>query len=308
MVKNYASVLLLGAILGFAPLQSQEIKIFSITDFDLKGAVKNCLVSTNYGKEEYTFNEKGLLTKSVTRYSDNDYDITYYKFGNGELIEKRLENYRDKVFDEGTSIANFYTIDTTANRKVTEKIVSYKKEFLDQYEYLYDVDGRLIRVIRTNDDGIDETVVDYKTYRDENTVNYRINGELLKSIRTSFKKGKNKETQEVILTKKFLNGDPHLAGEEILDTDGKILSKTDFFFDRKTKQFTPEATITYTYNSEGILSKTKTVRGDQTEFREYIHQFDGEGSGNWVKQIIKPDNAYTTRKISYHQILEEVEE
>ncbi len=308
MEKNYTTFFLFVVLLGPLSLQSQEIKVFSTADFDLKGAVKNCLVSTNYGKEDFTFNEKGLLTKSVTRYSDNDYDITYYKYGNGELIEKRLENYRDKVFDEGTSIANFYTIDTTENRKVTEKIVSYKKEFLDQYEYLYDADKRLIKIVRTNDDGIDETLVSYKTYRNENTVNYLMNGEMQKSIRTSFKKGKNKEKQQVVLTKKFLNGVPHQAKEEVLDAKGKILSKIDFFFDDTTKQFAPEATVTYTYNADGIISTTETVRGDQTVLNEYVHQFDGEGSGNWVKQIIKPDNTYTTRKISYYELLDEVKE
>ncbi len=308
MEKNYNPIVLLVAILGVLSLHSQEIKIFSTADFDLKGTVKNCLVSTSYGKEDFTFNETGLLTKSVTRYNDNDYDITYYKYSKGELIEKRLENYRDKVFDEGTSIANFYTIDTAANRKVTEKIVSYKKEFLDQYEYLYDADDRLIRIVRSNDNGIDETIVRYNTYRSETTVTYEINGEKQKSIRTSFKKGNNNERQQTVLTKKFLNGAPHQAIEEILDEGGKVLSKTDFLFDNTTKQFTPEVTVTYVYDSDGILSTTKTVRGDQTELNEYVHQFDGEGSGNWVKQIIKPNNSYTTRKISYYEVLDEAEE
>ena len=54
-------------------------------------------------------NKNGLLTKSVTRYNDTDYDVTYYKYAEGERsIEKRSETYRDNKFDPSTSIANFY--------------------------------------------------------------------------------------------------------------------------------------------------------------------------------------------------------
>ena len=58
-----------------------------------------------------------------------DYDKTYYKYTHGELKEKRFENYRDGEFFSATSIANFYEIDTSLNRKITEKIMSYDKEF-----------------------------------------------------------------------------------------------------------------------------------------------------------------------------------
>src|SRR5690606_517432 len=102
MVKNYNSTFIymfwLFESLVSHGLSAQEIKIFSIGDFDLKGAVKSCLVITDYGKEEYDFNEDGLLTKAVTRYSDSDYDITLYKLNGKELSEKRVENYRDGSF------------------------------------------------------------------------------------------------------------------------------------------------------------------------------------------------------------------
>ncbi|MBT8313063.1 MAG: hypothetical protein KJP26_01270, partial [Maribacter sp.] len=102
MDKNYFVSLLHSllalTIMGVGSLvQSQEIRIFTTADFDLKGPVKTCLVSTKYGKETYDFDKEGKLTKSVTRYNDTDYDVTYYKYEGNELIEKRFENYRNDI-------------------------------------------------------------------------------------------------------------------------------------------------------------------------------------------------------------------
>ncbi len=304
MVKNYSFVLLV--FMAAIPMlsSSQEIKIFTTSDFDLKGPVRSCLVSTNYGKEEYDFNKEGLLTKSVTRYSDGDYAVTYYKYKGGELIEKRLENYRDKVFDKATSIANFYSIDTTGNRKVTEKIVSYEKNFLDQYEYEYDTDGKLIKITRANSDGNDETLVEYSTFKDEHTISYIMNGVLQKSVRTSNRKGKGQSVEKVVLTKKFLNGEPNTAEEEIFNASDQLVSRTEFFFDLKAKQFSSESVTTFTYNAQDMLARTETKSGKVEEAKEYLYQFDNGDSGNWVKEIITPDNAYKTRKIAYHELPE----
>lgn len=301
MAKNYPFLFLL-LLIGFqSALTGQEIKIFTTTDFDLKGSVKSCLVSTNYGKEEYDFNKEGLLTKSITRYNDSDYDITYYKYEHGELIEKRLENYRENTFYSATSIANFYEIDTTENRKVTEKIVSYDKEFLDQYEYVYDFEGRLEQIIRTNNDGTDETKIEYSSYKGEDTKTFYLNGVILQSMRTSQKKKKNGSVLRVVLTKKFLDGEPNSAVEEVFDAEDKRLSQTEFLYDMEAKQFAPTKIIGYTYDKLGMLAKTETKIGEVTETKEYIYQFDNGESGNWVKQIIIPDNSYTTRKIMYYE-------
>ena len=174
MMKNYLVhfLLCISIILGMAlptELRAQEIKVFSVQDFDLNGPVKSCLVATDYGKEEYTFNEEGLLTKAVTRYNDTDYDITIYKLDGPVLLEKRVENYRDGIFVKNTSIANFYELDTTESKKITEKIISYNKEFLDQYEYNYGEGGKLSTIKRINDSGIDETALKYEVYKGELT-------------------------------------------------------------------------------------------------------------------------------------------
>lgn len=301
MLKNYIFIFcfVLG---GFSShLISQEIKIFKVNDFDLKGNVKSCLVSTKYGKEEYNFNNEGFLTKSVTRYSDTDYDITYYKYTNGYLLEKRLENYRDNIFESNTSIANIYTIDSLTNFKITEKILSYNKEFLDQYEYHYNHDNQMVKTVRTNNNGIDQTNVLYTNIKGEKTKTYALNEVILKSIRTSTKKAKDGSVQKIVLTKGFIKGNPNTAVEEIYNTSNKLLVETKFSFDETTKQFTVSEINTFSYNELQMLLKKETKKDDTLVVKEYIYQFDDGDTGNWIKKIITPENSYTTRKITYYK-------
>lgn len=280
---------------------SQEIKIFTTADFDLKGPVKSCLVSTKYGKETYDFNKAGMLTKSVTRYNDEDYDVTYYKYVQGELIEKRFENYRNNIFDSSTSYANFYVIDTIPVRKVTEKIISYDKEFLDRYEYLYNADGILVKIIRTNNDGNDETLIEYADYKGEQTQTNSLNGTILKSVRNSTRKAKDKTEQRLVLTKKFLDGEPHTALERVYNNDGKLMLENKYVQDPIKNQFVPNEVVTYEYDEMGMLAKTVTKSGKLIDVKEFIYQFDNGEAGNWIKEIITPANTYTTRKITYHE-------
>ena len=290
-------------VIALLPLAvaSQEIQIFTRSDFDLTGPVKSCLVSTKYGKELYEFNKEGMLTKSVTRYNDTDYDVTYYKYGLGELIERRFENYRDNIFDSGTSYANFYVIDTLPVRKVTETIVSYAKEFLDRYEYLYNADGILVKIIRTNNDGNDETLIEYTDYKGEHTQTNSLNGTILKTVRKSTKIARDKSERQIVLTKKFLRGDPNTALEEVFDAHGKLVSETKFDYDTKSGQFAPSSIANHEYDEKGILVKSELKRGNSVRSKEYIYQFDDSDKGNWIKKIITPDNAYTTRKIEYYE-------
>ncbi|WP_145758359.1 hypothetical protein [Sediminicola sp. YIK13] len=282
-------------------MYSQEINIFKHTDFDLKGPVKSCLVITDYGKEEFEFNEAGLLTKAITRYNDDDYDITIYRYAKEELKEKRFENYRDGVFDRNTSIANIYTIDTTANKKITEKIVSYNKEFLDQYEYYYDEDDKLVKITRTSTDGIDETLVEYSSVKGEQITSYFLNSVLLKTVKTKETKSNTNTTRKIKLVTDFLDGEPNTAKEEIFNTKNKLISETKMVFDKKANKLVPKEIKTYTYNEAGMLIELRTKIGQGVSLKKYVYQFDNTKSGNWVKQIITPDNTYTTRKIKYFE-------
>lgn len=303
MVKNYAALyiyLITGYIsLCFTIVTAQEVRIFKLADFDLKGTVKSCRVITSYGKEEFEFNKDGFLTKSVTRFNDTDYDLTIYRFNSRKLEEKRIEIYRDGVFDPTISYANFYTFDSTALKKTTEKIVSYTKEFLGQNEYFYDSIGRLSRIKHINKEGIDETKVKYELFKGETTVNYVLNDNVIKSVRTSIKKdvatGKD---QKVILTKEFLNGDPNKALEQIYDAKDRLISEIRFVPTGENKKFIPQDYSTYSYNEFGSLAEMRIKTPKKEELKKYTYQYDGE-TGNWVKQIISPDNSYTTRRIQY---------
>lgn len=304
MVNNYLVLLLIAFLCLPRVSYAQEIEIFKVEDFDLKGAVRSCLVSTKYGKEEYEFNEDGLLTKSVTRYNDNDYDSTHYSYVGGMLIEKRFENYRDKIFVPASSIANIYTIDSTENLKITEKIISYEKEFLDQYEYFYTNDT-LNRIVRMNNEGIDETLISYELLKGELTKTYKLNGVPKKSIRTSVKKDNDSIISKTVLIKQFLEGQPNSATEEVFDGRNALTSKTSFIYDTKVKQFAKERMEKYSYDASGMLMNIQSEIAGVTEKKEFVYQLDPRG--NWVKEIITPDNTYKTRRITYYGAAVEAE-
>jgi hypothetical protein len=281
---------------------SQELELFTLNDFDLKHNVKSCLVSTSYGKEEYSFDTSGRLTKTITRFNDSDYDLVSYTYKNDELSEKRSESYRDNVFDSSTSIAHFYELDTLENKKITEKIVSYENEFLDQYIYEYDEKGDLVKMTRINDEGIDETLVEYKKYKGEFTITYMINNVPLKSIRTSTIKKKNGAVQKVVLTKEFLRGEANKAFEEVFDATGKLMAQQEFEYSKEEKKtFIPTTRTTYIYDENNMLIQEVAKGVNTTVDKNYIYQFDDKEKGNWVKQIVTPENSYVTRKITYYE-------
>ncbi|MDB4292714.1 hypothetical protein N9954_04850 [Maribacter sp.] len=304
MLKNQITfIIFFLMVFAFRGL-SQETTLFKVSDFDLNGNVKSCHISTDYGKEEYSFNTEGYLTESVTRFSDSDYDITLYTYQKGELLEKRVEQYRNKALDRATSIANFYTIDTTGNRKVTEKIVSYNKEFLEQNEYFYTTEDKLSKIIRTNNDGIDETSVIYYQEGNASIADYFLNRELQQSIQTAVVIQSDTVSTNVITTKKFFDGEPNTAIEKVFNNDGKVSSETQFSYDADLKKFIPSETVQNTYLPSGGIEKKVTKKGTDAVTKEYLYQFDP--SGNWVKQIVTPDNTYKTRKIKYYKAQESV--
>ncbi len=282
-------------------LFSQEIKIFTVSDFDLKGNVQSSLVITNYGKEEYYFDETGRLTQSVTRFSDSDYETTHYKYENGELTEKRVENYRDNAFDKATSLANIYKIDTTGNRKVTEKIVSYNKQLLEQNIYSYDADGKLIKIVRTDTEGTDQTSIVYDTVDGKKTVVRKLNNRPVKSVQRWDKKGANGSVQHVMLTETYFDGALNSKTEEVYNTGNQLISNDEALYDVTTEKWIPQEQTSYIYGENDMLIQTETHRGNTVSTKKYIYQFDGSENNNWVKKIMTPDNTYITRRIKYYK-------
>ncbi|RDY61757.1 hypothetical protein [Flagellimonas nanhaiensis] len=297
MTKNYTALLFLALFL-VSTLRSQEVQIFKVEDFDLKGKVKSCLVITDYGKELFEFNTEGILTKTVTQYNDSDQDITYYKYNQGELVEKRMESYKNKILDETTSMANFYTIDTVPSRRVLEKIISYDKEFLEQQEYIYDEEEKLVKIITSNAEGVDEMTCEYVPYKNELTKSIFSNGILEKSTRTSEQKS-SKGPRQVILTKEYVDGEANTAVEKIIDVDGKLVSEEVFAFDPSTKKFVSDKKMMYSY-ADGVLERVITRTANTESVQDFIFQFDNNPAKNWVRKIITPGNTYTSRVITYY--------
>jgi len=276
-------------------------KVFTKTDLNLRGKVKSCLVITDYGKEAYEFNKEGLLTKVTTLYSATDYDISYYKYSDGLLKEKRLENYREDSLDRQTSIANIYFIDTLRNKIVKELIYSYQKEFLEQYDYFYNDSGTLTTVKRKNNEGIDEIQISYDSIDGENTQTTSMNGVVEKILRRSFYGEKKKKDLLNVLEKEYVNGEPYKATEVFQDSLGRTQKELLYAYDAVKSSFVQTRELIYEYEDHGFLSRKKTVANNKETKQEYIYQLDAHQPPNWIKQIITPSNRYTTRRIVYYE-------
>ncbi len=300
-VKSLLSgTLVLLLTLSFFMGRAQEPKVFTWTDFDLLGKVKRCLVITDYGKEAFDFNKEGMLTKITTVYSESDYDITYYRYTNGLLSEKRLENYREDRLDRQTSLAHLYTQDTVVKKVVREQVYSYQKEFLDQFEYTYDEKGNLIAVVRTSNEGIDDTRISLDTLKGEVTKTIEVNGIVDRSVRTAQIKEKGR-VLEVELTKVFLKGDPYRAVEVFKDTTGRKLRENEYAYDSEKASFVRSSETFFEYGEHGFLESRRRKEGKSESKQEFIYQFDAHDPPNWIKEIITPGNEYTTRRITYFE-------
>ncbi|MUH35241.1 hypothetical protein D9O36_05260 [Zobellia amurskyensis] len=297
MVKEFLLVCIM--VWGISSTMfSQDIEIFKVSDFNLKGNVKSCLVITDYGKEEYYFNTEGFLTKSITRFNDTDYETTYYKYLNGFLKERRVENYMDGSFDYATSIASLYEIDTVA-RKITEKIVSYEKQQLEKNVYIYDADQKLTKLVRTNTSGIDESDFEYVQNDSVSTITQTVNGMLSKLITTS-QITENGQQLKKVVSENYIEGNLASKVVEVFDDNSKLTAHGEFFYDSSTQKWISQKEESYQYDENGFLSSTKTKKRFGDLIQQYIYQFDSTPANNWVKEIITPNNTYTTRRIKYY--------
>ena len=298
MIKKYIPLLFIVLFFNLIAY-SQEIQIFKVEDFDLRGKVKSCLVITDYGRELFEFDKMGRLSKTITQYNESDQDITLYKYEGEALIEKRMESYKDDVLDAATSMVNFYSIDTVSPRKVLEKIISYDKQFLEQQEYLYDEEDRLQKIVISNAEGVDETTIEYQQYKNEITQSVFHNGILEKMERVSEKKAGSGK-QKVTLTKEFVDGEPNNAIEKTYDASGKLLRTETFNYDVSKKQFVSIQKVRLGYDAEGMPTSETTETQNAKSVKEFIFQFDNSPEKNWIKKIVTPSNSYSTRRITYY--------
>lgn len=303
MIKSYPYTILFCLIFSFQSF-AQELKLFTTADFELNGNVKSCTIITFYGKEVFEFNEDGFLVKSITAYNESDQDITLYKYSNNFLLEKRMESYKDKELDEASSMANFYEIDTTEQKIIKEHIISYDKEFVEQQEFFFDKKNRIFKIITSHENAIDETRIEYTTFKNEVTKTFFVNGVIEKSIRTSTKKFKSKGKQKIVLTKEFIDGEPDRAVEQLFDMNGKLISEELFSNDITKGGFVSQQKHLFEYNAEEVLQKEIIKQKNAVSEKEFIFQFDDNEKKNWVKKIVTPENSYITRKIEYYPSIE----
>lgn len=305
-IKPRSIPLLLAAVLfSMSTIYAQAPQIFTVGDFELKGPVKSCTVITSYGKEEFNFDKQGRLAKLKTLHSATDYDITYYKYEGDFIKERRNEIYRDKEFDRGTSMAHIYTLDTSSTKHITESIISYAKVSLAQYDYIYNNQDLLVKIIRTDNSGVDETRIERDTTDGKITEQYYLNDQLVK-IQSDWTDIEEGRTLSKRMTVTMDRDKPQYRHTISRDTTGNIVKNTEWSelsgVDKKGrivsyKQFTVDENE---YDENGMLLKRIRKKGNATEKDEFIHQLDGSEYGNWVKQVVTPDNTYTTRKISYY--------
>ncbi len=287
--------------------QAQLPESFTRVDFELVGPVKTCVVKANYGQETFEFDRSGRLVKSLTRYSDSDYDITYYRYRDSLLSERRDEIYRNKAFDQQSSIAHIYKRDTADQARLVEKITSYDRSFQEQVAYYFGEAGRLERIVRTDASGVDETRLEYSAFKTESTASHYLNGQLHKTVRTSRQEGEAGPIT-IRLVKEFLGGVPQNAVERTLDADGKLIRETSFGYDGNKESFVPVKTTEYMYNEQEFTEQEKTTRhgtsgpaGEKTTVRDFVYQMDGGDPGNWIRKVIIPENTYIVRQIEYYE-------
>lgn len=297
-------LLLFCLLIGFQSF-GQELKLFSTNDFDLKGKVKTCTIVTNYGKEVFEFNEEGYLVKSITAYNTEDQDVTAYTYSNGFLLERRMESYKDNILDEASSMASFYEIDSAKQKIIKEKIISYDKEFFEEQEYVFGEEDRVFKITTSHENAVDETKIEYNTFKNELTKTYFVNDVIEKSIRTSTKKIGSDLEQKIVLTKEYVDGEQNKAIEQRFNVDGKLIYEELFLNNASEGNFASEEVHVFEYDQDGVLTKEIIKQGNTVSEKEFIFQFDD--NKNWVKKIIAPENLYTTRKIEYYPTLEEIE-
>ena len=309
-MKQFLRMLLTLILTGLSQWVSAQPEVFKRGDFELRGPVKTCTVLTDYGEERFEFDREGKLLKSLTRYSDTDYELTHYRYRDTVLTERRDEVYRDGRFDKSTSFAHFYQIDTLRTQgDLIEKIVSYDQKITEQITYKFDSIGRIGRIIRVQKEGIDETEVVYTSYGAETTTEYLINGQLSKSIRTS-RKEISGESRKIELRKEYFQGIPQKAIEEVKDASNRLLEVSNYRFDPAKEEFDLDNQYQYSYNEAGLMSREtisyyRVVSGkpkvSRVSEKDFIYQTDGRTPENWIKKIVTPQNAYTTRKIAYYE-------
>lgn len=284
-----------------AQLVGQNPEVFTRSDFQLQGPVKQLIVKASYGREQFDFDQQGRLTKSITRYNDSDYDITHYIFSGDFLKERRDEVYRDGVCNRQSSIARIYRQDTTTNQ-LLEAISSYDRSITERLSLQYDSLQRLIQVRRAYNEGVDETRVDYESKENKELQHFSINGMRYKSVAT-FSADSIGSGYQIIRTESFRMNVPQTAYEMVSDAQGRKISEYRYGFNADSDTWEVEQLIRYTYNKDGLVATqtSYSATGEVTPpVLEFTYQMDGASAANWVRQVTQPELSIVARQIFYY--------
>ena len=303
MQSHFRMSAFIGFLLTHFSVWSQEIITYDQSDFDLKGPVKSCFVFTKYGQEQYQFNKTGQLIEAATVFGKNDSETTYYKYEKTKLVERRVENYVNGVLDKMTSMANFYSYDSLPQLKIKEKIISYNRAFVAQFNYRYDSTGQLTRVVRTNTQGRFITLIRHQwdSLRTKKSTSYWLDSVPLKQIDSIFLKAGGGLIQ--LRAKEFDNGLSSSLEQRVFNKKGlEIELVNTVYIERDTVLVAKRASSVRTkYDSNNHPIEQIFERGVVRQTKKNLYQLDGSPFKNWIKKITTPDNTYTTRKIVYFE-------
>jgi hypothetical protein len=170
--------------------------------------------------------------------------------------------------------------------------------------YYFGQGERLTRIEQTDTEEINEHLFTYSLQDGDSLVTHELNGVLFKTKQII---KQSDSTPKTVIKQNFLEGVPVQKTVETFDVNNELLSLEKFTMDSAAQKWIPGPINSYTYTENGTLLSLKTETSTTTSIKEYIYQFDGTTANNWVKKIITPDNTYTTRRIAYYQVGENVQ-
>jgi len=295
-----AALIVFSGVLSVFGVRSQDISVLSLNDFELKGKVKSCTVINNYGKEVCEFDEQGRLTRSRTQFLETDTHCVTYVYEQGYLKEKRSEHYRNGELDREQSILNVYQVDSLESEiRITEKIISYNKAFLEQIVYTLDSTGATHSIRKLHADAVDEIKVNRSQNKSGDITEYVLNGALQKWVRERSVEDEKAGTVKEVLTREYFNEEPYLATEMKYSADGTLLSSEQFLYDDTVNQYIMEEKHEYIYDEKKMLKGERISSPRTATEKSFVFQYDNNTPSNWVRKIVLPDNSYTSRVIEY---------
>lgn len=277
-----------------------KVKSMSESNYDIKGKIDN-LGKMKIKKKKYSysyyFSEKQLISMKTTSFFDDDSkdsvsvavkEIDIYDV-NGNLV-KELEamGYNNPIkttddWDSNVGLVEYYHSYDYAEKKLIAKNHVDVKEKTNNVErkYIYDSNGKLIKVKQFSDHGKDtngtikETYIYNKDGWKEEYILY--NYWLQESERMKY------DSKGNLIYKKYYIGntkDDYFREISYTYNDkGQIVKEEE----KETKAGVEgKATIrTNTYNDKGDLEETVSVAGDGTKLTwKYIYKYDS--NNNWI--------------------------